>query len=60
MTYRNKARRMLECGFWMAGQGHFSLSEGEMAIILRLIEEVKFRELKKMYNELAEERLGDE
>lgn len=53
MKYKTKAKKLLECGFWVAGLGHFTLSEEEIAYLLGLIEQEDFIEIKKLYERLS-------
>lgn len=57
MTYKQKAKKLLEAGFWVAGYGHFDITQNELAIILELVEKEKFNQIARLYKKLEKERL---
>lgn len=49
MTYKTKAKKLSNCGFFVYGSGNFDLTIEETAYLLGLIEKGDFREIKKLY-----------
>ena len=56
-NYQKKARKLLKAGFWVAGRGHFDITEEELDKILELVEKNDFKSIASLYKKLAEERL---
>lgn len=57
MTYQEKAKKLLESGFWVAGYGHFDITTNELANILEYIEKEDFTSINDLYRKLESERL---
>lgn len=55
--YLDKAHKLLDSGFWVAGYGHFDITMGELALILEYIENNDFDSISNLYKELEKERL---
>lgn len=55
--YLLKAKKLNASGFWMAGYGNFDITLEELAIVLQLVEENKFKELREFYEKLQRQRL---
>ena len=55
--YLIKAKKLKECGFWMAGIGNFDITDEELAQILEWIEKDDFFSIEKMYLDLEKKRL---
>lgn len=55
--YTDRAKNLLKAGFWVAGLGHFDISENELAMILEFLDKDDFENIHKLYDEWSKERL---
>lgn len=55
--YLEKAKKLKESGFWLAGYGNFDITDEELAQIIKLIEKDDFQSIKDLYNRLEKIRL---
>jgi hypothetical protein len=56
-SYLVKAKKLLNSGFFMAGNGNFCITIKELSQIIEFIEKNDFDSIRKLYLKLEEERL---
>lgn len=57
MTYLEKAKKLNESGFWVAGFGNFDITLEELALILKYLDNNDFESISSLYKKLERERL---
>jgi hypothetical protein len=59
MTYKEKAKCLINSNFWVAGIGHFNLNIEDISEVLEILDKkTPHKYLLELYEKLSKQRLG--